>query len=285
MNVRKFDGSKQQFDRNRIIHTCLRNGASEDSARKIADSIASDLYEGMATREILELVWSHLGRHHPESLARIDLRMALSILSSKPDFENYVSLILRNLGYTVQSNRVLRGKCVEHEIDAIAQKESRTYYVEIKHHRRAHTYTSLDVPMKVWATLQDLAEGKKLGHHNISFTNSLILCNTKFTNHARTYADCVGIDHIAWKSPAPNGLENIIERNGLYPVTLLRDVDRRLQRTLIDNGILLLRQLSGEDADILIEKRKISANQVSLLRNKSRRILNLAEKRGRIAST
>jgi hypothetical protein len=73
-----------------------------------------------------------------------------------------------------------------------------------------HTYTPLDVPTKVWAALQDLNERRKLGYHNINFTNGLILCNTKFTDHARTYADCVGIYHIGWKSPGGNGIEHII---------------------------------------------------------------------------
>ncbi len=74
---------------------------------------------------------------------------------------------------------ILRGKCIEHEIDAIAQKEGRIVYVEVKHHDRAHTYTPLEVSMKVWATLQDLIAGRKLGHHNLDFTNALIICNTK----------------------------------------------------------------------------------------------------------
>jgi hypothetical protein len=275
MNVRKFDGSMQEFDRNRIVHTCLRNGASEETAGRIADRIERELSEGMTTKEILGLVWRYLGRHHPESQSRVDLRLALSLLRPRPDFEIYASLILRSLGYSVESNKIMRGKCVEHEVDAIAQKEDRTYYVEIKHHDRMHTYTPLDVPMKVWATLQDLAEGKKLGYHNVNFTNSMILCNTKFTNHACAYADCVGIDRIGWKSPSPNGLESIIEHNGLYPVTLLKEVDRRLQRLLVDNGILMLRQLLEEDATILTERRKISTSQLSSLRNKSRRILAL----------
>jgi chaperonin GroEL (HSP60 family) len=100
------------------------------------------------------------------------------------------------------------------------------------------------------------------------------VCNTKFTNHARTYADCVGIGHIGWKSPAPNGLEDIIERRSLYPVTVLKEIDRRLQRLLLDNGILLLRQLIEEDAEILTRKRIVSTSQLSSLRNKTRRILN-----------
>jgi hypothetical protein len=160
----------------------------------------------MRTKEIFELIWKYLGKHHPETPTRVDLRLALTLLRPKPDFEEYVSRILKDLGYSVQSNQVLKGKCVEHEIDVIAQREGRTILVEVKHHDRPHTYTPLEVPMNVWATLQDLAEGKKLGYHNIDFTNALIVSNTRFTDHARTYADCMGIDCIGWKSPPPNGL-------------------------------------------------------------------------------
>jgi len=70
-------------------------------------------------------------------------------------------------------------------------------------------------------------------------------------------------------------LESIIEGNALYPVTLLKDVDRRLQRLLVDNGILMLRQLLEEGATILTERRRISPSQLLSLRNKSRRILSL----------
>jgi Holliday junction resolvase-like predicted endonuclease len=273
MHVKKFDGSKQQFDKNRIVRTCLRNGASEETATKIANRVEKDAYDGMRTKEILNFVWEYLQEHHPESQMRVDLRLALSLLRSKPDFEKYASLILNDLGYSVQSNIVLRGRCIEHEIDAIAQKESRTIYVEVKHHNRAHTYTPLEVTMKVWATLQDLIAGRKLGYHNIDFTNALIICNTKFTDHARVYADCVGIDHIGWKSPSSNGLEDIIERRGLYPVTVLKE-DRGLLRLLVGNGVLLLRQLIEEDAERLTRNRIVSTGQLSSLREKSRKILS-----------
>jgi hypothetical protein len=274
MCVRKFDGSRQEFDRNRIIRTCLRNGASEETASRIANRIESQVHEGIRTRDILSLIWRYLGDHHPETRMRVDLRVALSLLRSKPDFEEYTSLILKDLGYSVQSNQTLRGRCIEHEIDAIAQKEGTTTYVEVKHHNRAHTYTSLEVPMKVWATLQDLAEGEKLGYHKTNFTNALIVCNTKFTDHARTYADCVGIGHIGWKSPAPNGLEDIIERRKLYPITVLREVDGRMRRLLIENGIILLRQLIEEDAQRLTRNRIVSMNRLSSLRSKARSILD-----------
>jgi len=274
MYVKKFDGSKQEFDKNRIINTCLRNGASQETAKEIANRIEKEIYDGTTTKDILRLIWKHLTTRYPESRSRVDLRSALSLLKSKPDFEKYVSLILENLGYAVQSNVTLKGRCVEHEIDAIAKKAGETLYVEIKHHDLAHTYTPLDVPMKVWATLQDLIEGRKLGYHNVYFTNALILCNTKFTDHARKYADCMGIDHIGWKSRGANGLEAIIEQGHLYPITMLKEVDRRLQRLFVDNGILLLLQLTKKDAEILTDKRIISPSQLSSLRNKALKLLN-----------
>jgi len=56
------------------------------SAIRLRDSA----YEGMRTKEILNLVWQYLGEHHPESRMRVDLRFALSILKYKPDFEEYI---------------------------------------------------------------------------------------------------------------------------------------------------------------------------------------------------
>jgi hypothetical protein len=275
MYVKKFDGSKQEFDKNRIINTCLRNGASQETASEIANRIEKEIYDGTRTKDILRLIWKYLTRHHPESRSRVDLRSALSLLRSKPDFEKYVSLILENLGYSVQSNVILKGRCIEHEIDAIAKKAERILYVEIKHHDRPHTFTPLDVPMKVWAVLQDLTEGRKLGYHNVNFAKALILCNTKFTDHARTYADCMGIGLIGWRSRGTNGLADIIERRKLYPITVLKEVDRRLQRLFVDNGILLLLQLTRQDAEILTKKRIISSSQLSSLRSKSLKLLDL----------
>jgi len=273
MYVRKFDGSTQQFDKNRIIASCLRNGTSQETAYRVADRIENESYDGMRTKEILDLVWQYLGEHHPDSRIRIDLRLALSLLKSKPDFEEYASLILKDLGYSVQSNVIVKGKCIEHEIDAIAQKDTRTLYVEVKHHDQAHTYTPLEVSMKVWATHQDLIAGRKLGYHNFDFTNALIICNTKFTDHARRFADCVGIDRIGWKSPPSNSLDGIIESRRLYPITILRG-ERKLQRLLLDNGIVLLRQLVDSKADRLTRDRILSTSQLSNLRQKSVRILS-----------
>jgi len=39
-------------------------------------------------------------------------------------FENYLSQILNEIGYKVQVGKIINGKCVTHEIDVIAEKNS-----------------------------------------------------------------------------------------------------------------------------------------------------------------
>jgi len=51
---------------------------------------------------------------------------------------------LARSGFEVTPNRLLVGRCVEHEVDAIAKKDGITFFVEAKHHSMYHTLTGLD---------------------------------------------------------------------------------------------------------------------------------------------
>ena len=108
--------------------------ADREAAEAIADKIESRAYDGIPTQKILQMIFRYLKKHRPAVRHQIDLRMAISLLRPKPDFERFVQMLLEEHGYAVTSNRIIRGKCVEHEIDAIARKGGETYLVEIKHH-------------------------------------------------------------------------------------------------------------------------------------------------------
>lgn len=276
--VTKADGTKQPFQREKIINTCLRMHASREAAESIADKIESRVYDGIPTKKILQMIFSYLKKYRPAIRHQIDLRKAISLLRPSPDFERFVQMLLGEHGYTVTRNRIIRGKCVEHEIDAIAQKGDETYLVEIKHHSNHHTYTGLDVPRIARATLEDLTEGLNLGLNSINFSKALIVCNTKFSEHAARYAECRGIDHIGWKAPPEHGLERMIEERGLHPITLLRGLDKGSREKLADNGILLLKQLITHDADELSEKTKISKDQlIDIMKNAKEILSNLSK--------
>lgn len=254
--ITKADGTKQQYQRKKIIKTCRRLHASKETAELVANQIEKQLYDGIPSKKILQLIFKYL-TDPPGVKHQIDLRMAVSLLRSQPDFEQFIQMLLEEYGYAISGNQILRGKCVEHEIDAIAQKDDEMYLVEIKHHSNSHTYSGLDIPRITQATFEDLVDGFNLGLNSVHFTKALIVCNTKFSAHATQYAKCKGIDKIGWKAPPKQGLERMIEAKKFYPVTLLKGLNKKRREKFLDNGIILLNQLITADARELGKKTKI----------------------------
>ncbi len=274
MYVTKFDGRKQEFQKWKIARTCLRMHATQEQAEKIAEKIESEAYDGITTKQILKTIFRYIKEYIPEIKHEIDLREAISMLRPKPDFEVFVQLLLKELGYEVIPNQMVRGKCVEHEIDAVAKKGDETVLVEVKHHFNHHTYTGVDVCFVAQARLEDLAVGYNLGYNKINFNKVLIVCNTKFSNHALQYAKCKGIDHVGWKAPLEYGLEQIIEEKKLYPITFLKGLDRKNEEMFGDNGIVFLRQLVEKDFDGIQKITRIQRNDLLKFVEKAREILS-----------
>ena len=286
INVLKYDGRKQPFDKNKIYNTCIRMRATPQEASSVADKVAAKVYEGIPTKKILQLTFTFLRQHRPEIKHRIDLREAISLMRSKPDFERFIQLLLKAEGYKVEANQIVQGSCVDHEIDAVARKETRkgteketekgneVVYVEVKHHIQSHTYTGVGVFLEARATFEDIVEGFKQKKNNCNFTRVLVITNTKLSEHAIRYADCRNISHMGWRDPPERGLEEIVEQHDFYPVTLLRGVDRNIVDRLGDAGIVLLKQLADEDLYKLSRETRIPRNVLQDIVNNANEIIN-----------
>lgn len=155
MLITKADGTKQTYQRKKVIKTCRRLRASKETAEHVADQIENRLYEGISSKKILQMIFMYL-TDPPGVKHQVDLRKAISLLRSQPDFERFIQMLLEEYGYEITGNQILRGKCVEHEIDAIATKDDETYLIEIKHHSNNHAYSGLDIPRITQATFEDL---------------------------------------------------------------------------------------------------------------------------------
>lgn len=241
--VIKADGTRQLFDREKVIRTCIRMGASIDIAEEIVEKIEMKIYDLIETRKILKMIFELIREHKSEVEHVICLREALSMLNPKPDFERYIQILLSEHGYKVTPNQIIRGKCVEHEVDAIAREKGETYIVEVKHHVNFHARTGLDECRIARATLEDVNEGFELGFNDLEIDAVMIVCNTKFSKHAKLYAECRGIRQIGWSSPPHGGLQTLIEDRKLYPITYLKDLPTTDRDKMTNVGVLLLRQL------------------------------------------
>jgi hypothetical protein len=245
--VTKVRGITEEYDHSKVVQTCLRLHSTREIAEKVADRVEAKLYDGISTKEILRMIYRYLSENRPQLEYEVDLRKAISLLRSKPDFEIYVRKLLSEHGYKVEGPLIIRGRCVEHEIDAIATKDEETTYVEVKHHLWPNTYTGLDVFLEANSIFEDLVSGNKPDSNRILFNKALVVCNTKLSNHARRYADCARIMYIAWKSPPAASLEKMIEEKRLYPITSIGTLDNKTEAKLADAGVLLLRDLLNSD--------------------------------------
>jgi hypothetical protein len=272
--VTKADGTRQAFDKTKIMRTCLRMGATLAVAELIADEIEARIYDGIETKKILQMIFKHLRKHKPVIRHQIDLRKALSLLNPAPDFERFIQLLLTEHNYEVTPNQMVRGKCVEHEVDAVARKNGKTCIVEVKHHFKYHTPTSLDVSRISRAVFEDVTEGYELGLNNLKIDYAMIVCNTKLSEHAKRYADCRGIHHIGWSSPPNHDLQTMIEEKKLYPITFLKGLNAETRNKLVHNGVILLKQLTEKNPTALRRQTGISKEKLGSIVGKARTILS-----------
>jgi hypothetical protein len=136
-------------------------------------------------------------------------------------FENYVGKILKYSDFKIKNiGAKIRGNCAIHEIDLIALSDNKKFMVECKYHSSHGIYTGLKESLYTHARFLDLQP---------KFDEEILICNTKVSFHAKKYAKCVDQKIISWRYPPGKSLENIIEKNRLYPITILNLNTKEIQ--------------------------------------------------------
>lgn len=229
------------------MQTCQRMGADNYVANEVAGRIEKRLCEGITTQMILKMIFAYLSKYKPGVSHLFDLKKGISLMEPKPEFELFIQVLLAHTGFEVTSNQVLRGKCVEHEVDGIARKDGVTYFVEVKHHFNYHALTGLDESRIAWAVLEDVTDAYAAGLTDLKIDRAVIVTNTRYSEHAIKYGRCKNLVQIGWASPEHFGLRDAIEKNQLYPLSCLRGIGQEDRFRLVDSGIVLIKQLLDQD--------------------------------------
>ncbi len=261
--VTKADGTKQPFDREKIVQTCQRMGANRDVAIQVAQEVEKNLYSDITTKKILQIIFTQMSKHKPAVKHLFDLKYGISLMEPKPEFEAFVRVVLAHGGFIVKPNMILKGMCGEHEVDAIATKEGLTYLVEAKHHLSYHSLTGLDETRIARAIIEDVTESYTNGETKIKIDRAMIVTNTRYSDHAVMYGGCRGILQVGWASPKGFGLKDLVEKHRLYPLSCLRGVSTETRLRLVEEGIVLIKQLLEQDSHYI--ERKIGLPQRTVL--------------------
>ena len=166
---------------------------------------------------------------------------------ARPDFlfEQYVEIILQAYGYQTKRNVMMRGACVEHEVDVSAKKDGAHYIVEAKYRNEPGIKTHIDVVMYGDARLADIARLEETAGREKDIQSHILwlFTNTKFTSKAITYAKCRNIRLTGWNYPANKSLENLILDKKIYPITVLPSIGRFSLEQFAKKGLLLAKDI------------------------------------------
>ncbi|OYT43333.1 MAG: hypothetical protein B6U88_01375 [Candidatus Aenigmarchaeota archaeon ex4484_56] len=258
----KANGEKEKFDKHKVYRTCFKAGADERICNEIADYVENKVYEGIKTKKIFELVYRKLSEYSGDFMARYKLREAIARLNPENnEFEKYICRILKFNGYQVEWNRIIQGVCIEHQIDCIAVKDRKKYLVECKHHIKFHRCTDLDVVMKCWAVLEDIINAYRKRIIDEKFDNIWVIVNTKFSEHAKKYARAKRLKLTGWNYPPGESLSSLISDKICYPITILTNSDKIIER-FTKSGILTLGDLLETRTDRLQKKLNLSQRTI-----------------------
>lgn len=179
-------------------------------------------------------------------------------------FEDYVGELLSHSGFKIKKIRSkVRGECITHEIDLIAISENKKTLVECKYHSKRGVYTGLKESMYTHARFLDTQK---------TFDNELLICNTKVSNHAKKYAKCIGQEIISWRYPTHNSLEQIIEKDHLYPITILNLTSKELE-IFSQYRIVLAKSMLDYTPSELSKKTKINMIRINNFQKLVRQII------------
>lgn len=250
LTITKSDGTKQLFEEEKLINSLNRVGASPETIDEIVEAVEREMKDGMTTQEIYARAFELLKKHSTHTAIKYSIRRALFELG--PDgfpFEKFVARIFKMWGYETVTDAMVMGVCVPHEMDVVAWKGDELAMVEAKFHNVFGLKSDLKVALYIKARFDDLSGNLfDYGGKKRKLTERWLITNTKFSEQAVHYGECQKINMIGWNYPAKNNLHQIIEQNGLHPITTIPSLGFQQRKDLIGRNILVCIDLINQPA-------------------------------------
>ncbi|MBX9765307.1 restriction endonuclease [Patescibacteria group bacterium] len=244
--VVKGDGTREEFQVEKLLRSLKHSGADEELSKQIAARIVKMVREGMSTTHIYREAFKILRKDERTSAARYSMRRAILELGPTGfPFEDFIAELMKAEGYETQLRVMVAGRCIEHEVDVVLKKDGRTAGAELKFHNTPGFKTDLKTALYVRARYWDIEWGAQDRGEKTGIDEGWLITNTKFTGNAIDYASCSGIRLIGWSFPHGNSIADMIDRTGVYPVTVLTTLTAADKNRLLKNGVTLCKMVAG----------------------------------------
>jgi len=239
-------GEKESFSSAKIRKSARRIGASSKLAGEIVKAIKQRACPGIKTFDIAKEIKRLLALETPKFALKFRLKEGMRKLGPTGfPFEKYIGEIFLNNGFEVKLNQQIRGACCSYEIDFTAKKNKILYIGECKYRNLPGEKIDFTVGLEHFARCVDIQKGdflKKKRNRNLKL-KPLITTNTKFTSRMKKYAKCAQIELLGWRYPESESLEMLIDRQKLYPITVLPSLKSFLIDSFVEKGMMLAKDV------------------------------------------
>ncbi len=258
--VKKKSGKIEPYSRAKLERSLTHCGAGNGLSKRVLEKVEAKFKEGMTTAQIHKLTMDTLAKESKALAANYALKRAIIDLGPAGfHFEKLVAKILEAEGFDVEVGVVLPGRCVNHEVDVIARRKDKTYFVECKFHRSQGKKNDVKTALYIYARNLDLKEGPR----GQEFDQFLLVSNTVFTQDAIQYSECVGLELLGINYPTPETLGTLIQVHALHPLTALRSLRKHEKAELLDSGYITCKDLwNNPEVVVKLLRSKTLANKV-----------------------
>jgi Holliday junction resolvase-like predicted endonuclease len=273
--IKKNSFDVEPFSTQKLEHSLLRSGASEEEIENIISKIQTEIYDGISSNEIYKKVFAYLKKSNRTSASRYSLKRAIFDLGPTGyPFERLVAALLREKGFKTSVSVILYGECVTHEIDVLAEKEGSVYAIECKFHSDSNAVSNVKIPLYINSRFLDIQKQWNTNSKNTThLKQGWLVTNTRFTIDAINYAKCVGLNLLSWDYPLNNGIKDNIDSFDLYPITTLINLSKDEKTTLISKDIILVKELY--ENKIVLEKMQITSDRIVKILNEVKELYKI----------
>lgn len=241
MKLIKASGEETDYNRENIVRSLERAGASPNIIQEVLAATEKELFDGIRTKAMYKIVFRNLKKMSPPIADRYHLKNAIMELGPTGfPFEKFIAALLEAEGYQTLTGQLVQGHCVQHEVDVIADMDNHYFMMECKFHSEGGNISDVKDALYVYARFLDIAKHwRNTPEHALKIHKGWLVTNTRLSSEAEKYGRCVGLGMLSWNYPPGDGLRERIDRNGLYPITCLTTLSIGEKQALLNKKIVL----------------------------------------------
>ncbi|MBW6534298.1 MAG: restriction endonuclease [Mariniphaga sp.] len=262
ITIKKASGEEELFKVEKLKESMRNAGAEEKVIEQVADDISSWIYDGVSTQKIYARAFSILRKKKKFVASRYKLKKAIMELGPTGyPFEHLIGKVMELKGYAVEVGKIIQGQCVSHEVDVVATKGKKQYFVECKYGQSPGKTVNVQVPLYIRSRVDDIVNKRKNSDDFEGYEfGGWVVTNTRFTSDAIDYGNCSGLNLLSWDYPSGKGLKDIIDQEKIYPVTVLHNLTKNQKQNLMERDIVICQQIMEKQE--VLDEFQLSKNQL-----------------------